>query len=359
MTTSRWSSGASETATGSDRRKLMRRVWWILLSAALAVPQLACDRQPASAARESTRAQTTTVPAYLEPLFHSIDSLLPGQLRDSLRQLSLDSAYTFRAWRLVEAVKPLEAGWIRSPIGDSILAHGEKAYMTSAIVLDLYQQHLRGEPLDLAGALRRVSPAYVEMIRPHTISVDSVFLERDLDDNDVPDQLVREARRYPVEGAGTGRDSVTGENSVGYAEHRLALYLNAPPSTSQAPAWFASFDDVNDGQLIRTFARSGGGTLLVLGIGGGDAYETVVLLVRQGQAREILHHQLDYGDGKVDLSEQDGRVIVVVTGMVELGGREVRPTIECPREAWAGSRLVYDDTAKQFVVEQAVCVPRS
>jgi hypothetical protein len=358
MTTSRWSSGAYETATGSDRRELMRRVRWLLLSATLAVPQLACDRRPAPAARDSTHAQTTTVPAYLAPLFHSIDSLLPGQLRDSLRNLSLDSAYTFRMWRLAEAVKPLEAGWIRSPIGDSILAHGEKAYMTGTIVLDLYQQHLRGEALDLAGALRRVSPAYVERIRPQTISVDSVLLERDLDDNNVPDQLVREARRFPIEAGHPGRDSVAEEDAVSYAEHRLALYLNAPPSTSQAPTWFASFDDISDGQLIRTIARSGG-TLLVLGIGGGDAYETVILLVRLGQAREILHHQIDYGEGAFDVSDQDGRVTVVVTGTVELGGREVKPTIACPREAWAGSRLLYDDTAKQFVVEQSICVPRS
>src|SRR5437016_5090845 len=117
------------------------------LAAALAFCQLACDRASSHATRESARAQAT-VPAYLQPIFHSLDSLLPGQERDSLRRLALDSGFAFRAWQLAEEVKPLEASWIRSPIGDSVLAHGEKSYMTSDIVLDLYHQHLRGEPLD-------------------------------------------------------------------------------------------------------------------------------------------------------------------------------------------------------------------
>jgi hypothetical protein len=333
----------------------MRHVGRVALFAAFALLHLACDRHTAPPARDSTRAQQTAVPAYLAPIFHSIDSLLTGQQRDSLRRLSLDSAYTYRAWQLVEAVKPLEAGWIRTPIGDSILAHGEKAFMTSDIVLDLYQQHLRGEPLDLAGALHRVSPAYVDRIRPQTITVDSILLDRDLDGTNVPDQLVRESRRFPTGAAGAGRDSE--ENAGSYAEHRLALYLNAPPSASQAPAWFASFDDTDGGDLIRAIPR-GDGTLLMLGIPSADAYETVVLLVQHAQAREILHHQIDYGEGNVQVSEQDGRVTLVVSGAVELGGRNVAPTIECPREAWPGSRLVYDDAAKQFTVEQSVCVPR-
>ena len=130
--------------------------------------------------------------------------------RDSLRHLSPDSGFTFRAWDLVERVKPLEAGWIRSAIGDSILAHGEKSYVTSLIVLDLYQQHLRNEPLDLTGALRRVSPDYVESVVPHNISVDSVLLERDMDGNGVADHLVREARRHSIEMPRPGHDTTAG-----------------------------------------------------------------------------------------------------------------------------------------------------
>jgi hypothetical protein len=300
------------------------------------------------------------VPAYLQPIFHSIDSLLPGVQRDSLRRLALDSGFTFRAWRLDDEIKPLAPGWIRSPIGDSIIAHGEKLYMTSLVVLDLYHQYVRGEPLDLNGALRRISPEYVDMILPQTISVDSVLLEGDVDGKDVSDHLVREARRRLIDPTSREQDSSSGSDTLGYPDHRLALYLNSAPSRSAIPAWATPFDNDSDGQLDRSITLSSGGTLLLLDMSGADATETVILLVRQGQAHEILRHQIDYGEGDFRLRVTDGRVAVDATGDVQLGGRTVSPTIQCATpQSWPGSTLIYNATTKQFVVERSICIPRT
>jgi hypothetical protein len=329
------------------------------LVSAVALCQLACDRSSSHDTRESARAETN-VSAYLQPVFHSLDSLLSGQQRDSLRHVTLDSGFTFRAWQLTEVAKPLVAGWMRSPIVDSIIAHGEKAYMTPEIVLDLYHQHLRGESLSLGGALRRVSPEYVDSILPHTISVDSVLLEKDIDGNNIPDHLVREARRRPVEVPVQDRDGTAGVDTISFAEYRLALYLNARPASSNIPAWMASFDDVNDGELVKAIPLASGGTVLVIDVSYADAVETVMLLAWQGQAQEILRHQIDYGEGDFKLHDSDGRVAVDVTGDVQLGSRTVRPTGQCaaPR-SWPGSTLVYNDTTKQFVVERSICIPRT
>ena len=84
------------------------------------------------------------------------------------------------------------------------------------------------------------------------------------------------------------------------------------------------------------------------------------MLARQGQAKEILRHQIDYGEGDFKLHDTDGRVAVDVTGDVRLGARTVSPTIQCPKpQSWPGSTLVYNDTTKQFVVERSICIPRT
>ncbi|MFL5613943.1 MAG: hypothetical protein ACJ796_09820 [Gemmatimonadaceae bacterium] len=320
-----------------------------------------CEHASSHDTGDSARAQAS-VPAYLQPIFHSIDSLLPGVQRDSLRRLALDSGFTFRAWHLDEEVKPLEPGWIRSPVGDSVIAHGEKSYMTSLIVLDLYQQHLRSEPLDLAGALRRVSPEYVQQVVPHTISIDSVLLDRDMDGNGVPDHFVREVRRQAMRLPPPVNDSAaaTDADTVVTASYKLVLYLNAAATTSSIPAWSASFDERNDGELLRAIALSDAGTLLVIGLYGADASESVILLVRQGQAQEILRHQIDDGEGDFKLRDADGRVAIDVTGDAQLGGRTVSPTIQCAApQSWPGSTLIFNDTTKQFVVERSICIPRT
>src|SRR4051794_5914100 len=163
-------------------------------SVAFAFVIVACDQRSTSSA-----AALGDVPVYLRPAFHSLDSLLTAQQRDSLRALSLDSGFGYRNHRLADVIKPLGDRWMHSSVGDTVIGHGEKSYVTGSIVLDLYQQHLHHEPLDFAGALRRISPAYVDSIIPHTVSVDSVFLRGDLDASNVPDQLVREVRRQPIE----------------------------------------------------------------------------------------------------------------------------------------------------------------
>jgi hypothetical protein len=324
---------------------------------ALTLIALACERRPGPRASDSARAQAS-VPAYLQPIFHSLDSLLPARQRDSLRALPLDSAFRFRSHRLADEVNPLVGTWMHSAIVDSIVAHGEQPYMTPEIVLDLYQQHLRGETLDLAGALHRVSPEYVDAIRPHIVSVDSVLLEKDLDGDKLPDRLVRERRRDAPEVDDGNGDSAASADTIGYSEYRLALYLGGTPAAARTPVWNTSFDGAADGEFIRAIDRTGGETLLVVGVSGADAYETMIVLVRHGAARTILNHQIDYGEGDFDVRDKDGRVVVVATSNVQLGSHEVSPTIECSREQWPATTLVYDDTAKEFVVERSVCLAR-
>lgn len=313
---------------------------------------LACERRSTPATEQSA-----DVPAYLRPAFHSIDSTLTGLERDSLRRLSLDSGYFYRSHELDEQIKSLEDGWIHSPIGDTVIAHGEKSYMTRSIVLDLYHQYLRYEPLDIAGALRRISPDYVHNVMPHTVSVDSVLLRQDLDGSDVPDQLVRESRRDPIEVGVENSGNPPEMDTVSVTEYRLALYLDASPLEAPA-AWSATYDDVSDGSLIKRIALPAGGTLLFLDLGGADADETVVLLVRHGAARELLRHQVDYGEGSFALRDANGRVEVDITGEVRLGDRTVSSDIQCPATEWPGSTLQYDESARGFVVQRTICVPR-
>ena len=324
----------------------------------VAVLAAGCERGHTAqvAAHDSVRVQAAT-PAYLRSIFHSLDSLVPAWHRDSLRNLSLDSAWALRTRRVTEEAQPLVAGWMESPIVDSIKAHGEQPYMTPEIVLDLYQQYLRGDRPDLAGALHRVTPEYVASIRPHRLSVDSVLLERDLDGNGIADHLVREASRRPVDIDAADRDSAAAGDTVFFVERRLALYLNVAPSPTATPAWTTSFDSEGEADLFRAIDRKGE-TLLFIQINGADADEAVVLLVRRGAVQQILHHQINYGEGDFDLSEKAGRVALVASGDLEVSGRGVEPKIECPREAWPGLALAYNDTTRQFVIERSVCVPR-
>jgi hypothetical protein len=207
-----------------------------------------------------------------------------------------------------------------------------------------------------------VSPEYVQAVVPHTISIDSVLLDRDMDGNGVPDHLVREVRRQAMTLPPRVNDSAaaTDADTVVTASYRLVLYLNAAASTSSIPAWSVSFDERDDGELVRAVALSDAGTLLVIGLSGADASEIVILLARQGQAQEILRHQIDNGEGDFKLRDADGRVAIDVTGDVQLGGRTVSPTVQCAApQSWPGSTLIYNDTTKQFVVERSICIPRT
>lgn len=328
-----------------------RFVFVRLLSVLLA---FGCGRQPAPNA-----AQSADVPTYLRPAFHSLDSLLTDQQRDSLRALPLDSGFVYRNHRLVEYVKGLEQIWIHSPVGDTVLAHGEKAYMTDEVVLDLYHQHLRREPLDIDGALRRISPEYVKNILPHTVFVDSVLLRRDLDGSNGTDQLVREATRRPIDVGGQSPNDSTYGDTVSIGEYRLALYLDAAPLTSRPAAWSEAFDEKDDGHLERSIPLRAGGTLLVLDLAGADAVQTAIVLVQNGSAREILRHQIDYGEGAIALRDTAGAIVVDVTGDVQLGDRRVTSDIQCAPTEWPGSMLLYEESRRAFVVQRTICIRRN
>lgn len=64
-------------------------------------------------------------PAWLQPIFRELDTLLTDGQRDTLRRLTLDSAFAYRVRRLGPIVTPGTAVWVRTPAGDTIIARGE------------------------------------------------------------------------------------------------------------------------------------------------------------------------------------------------------------------------------------------
>lgn len=331
--------------------------------AALLIGTGACDARPRSSAVDSaSTAQRSSiaaagapspssaqgrVPAYLQPVFRALDTLLTAAQRDTLRSLTLDSGFVYRTHRLADVVAPMAPEWVRSPIGDTVIAHGERGNGTTVdVVLDLYQQHLRGGPIDLAGALRRVSLDNVSPFERTTVSVDSVLLHRDLDGSGRPDRLVRQLRKKRFNG------------QPAIVDRRLALYLDAASSDSISPAWAIDWDDVSNGTLEQTLPVAGGGTLLVFNVAHADADEAIVLHPLRGDVRELLRQQIDYGEGSFAIAKVGGRVVVTATGAVRIDGRVVTPRIQCTAQQWPASTLVLDDANRGFMPERPVCLPR-
>ena len=292
----------------------------------------------ASAARDS-------VPVYLRPVFASLDTLLTDSQRDTLRALHPDSAFFFRTRTLGPQVKAMVPLWIRLPVGDTLIAHGERqpGLVASAVLLDLYQQHLRRENIDLDGAMHRISPDYVANYRA-TIRIDSVLLAGDVDSSGGTDGLVRVARRAPDEEQPIFR--------------RLALYLDAPPSRARKPAWTTEWDDISEERLSQTFPLSSGGTLLVIATGGADDDANEILLVRRGVVRRLVAHQIDSGEGDFIARVEGGRVVVSASGDVLVERRRVSPTIVCTAGEFPGSKIVFDGADGGFVSAASVCLPR-
>jgi hypothetical protein len=115
---------------------------------------------------------------------------------------------------------------------------------------------------------------------------------------------------------------------------------------------------MNDASLVRSIRLPAGGTLLVLGLNAADGYQTVILLLRHGEAREVLRHEIDYGEGNFALRDADGRIAVDFTGDAQLGERHVTSETKCTDKEWPGSTLVYDESVHGFVVERMICLPR-
>ena len=328
----------------------MRARFW--LAGATALAAVGCDRPSGDAANAkdtsvalASAAARDSVPAYLLPVFASLDTLLTDAQRDTLRALDPDSAFFFRTRTLGPVVEAMVPVWIRLPVGDTLIAHGERqpGMVASPVLLDLYQQHLRRQAIDLAGALHRISPDYVSNYRT-TLTVDSVLLAADVDGSGGADRLVREARRSPDEEQPLFR--------------RLALYLDPPASGAGKAAWTTEWDDISEETLTQTFPLSAGGTLLVIGTGAADADANEILLVRRGTIRLLLAHQIDSGEGDFTARAEGGRVVVTVSGDARVETRVVSPTIACASGEWPGSTITFESTDGRVLSVASVCLTR-
>lgn len=302
-----------------------------------------CSRRDAPG-NDSTRISSTSAtaaPNWLRPAFHLLDSTLTDAQRDTLRATSLDSAYEYRS-RLARLVEAHAHEWQRSAAGDTLVAHGETlGNVQASILLDLYQQLLQRRALDLNGALHRMSPDYV-YARYDRVITDSTLINHDLDDSGAPDRLVRQARFTVVD-----RDTVNRES-------QLALYLD----TASAPAWGSGFDEFG-AELDRAPVPIGaGGSLVVIHSSGGDADTYTLVDVHAGRAREVLQHQIDYGQGFFSIRRDSGRVVVTATREVRIAAQPQAASVKCSASEWPALVLAFDDRRREFVVERQQCLPQ-
>lgn len=293
------------------------------------------------------------MPAYLQPIFAALDTLLTAAQRDSLRALPMDSAFRLRNWSLDTVMKPMMGAWVRTPIGDTVIARGEEGFMTDAVIIDLYQQHLKGERLDITAALRRISPEYVESLKRYAVTPGEVLLARDLDGSGSADRLVRESRKE-TEGS-LGYDARE-DDATRLVTRRVALYIDAGSGTA---AWGTTWTDDVDVRLDTAVSAPVGGTLLVVVSSIADVDETDVVLVVAGTAREVLSHQIDHGEGSFAIRDSVGSIIVEASGDVYLPDGKVQATIRCPDGMWPGSTFVFDQATRRFVRRGGTCIARA
>jgi hypothetical protein len=320
------------------------------------VALVACDTQrrpPAVDSTRTTRALAATaspspptsgdVPAYLQPIFRALDTLLTDAQRDTLRTMTPDSALGFRV-ALAPLIKQIAEAWALMPIGDTLRARGAwYPDATASILLDLYQQRLRAQPLDFAAAFERLTRDS-SPVRP-SVRVDTVLLQQDLDGNGGTDRLRREAQTMPF------------EDTVITTVRQLALYLDSA-SASSPPTWASSWHEFDAGLARQPLSLPGGGSLLVVIEDAADAVMHTALIVRRGEVRKLLHHQVDHGEGDFSIREDNGRIVLTATKKVELSGHPVELQARCRHEEWPGATLVLDAAGGRFVVERAICAPR-
>lgn len=285
------------------------------------------------------------VPPYLAPVFAALDTLLTPVQRDSLRALSLEEAFEFRNHVLSDQVQDMAPVWQRMPVGDTLIARGETLPGVQVnILMDLYQQYLKGSSIDLAAALHRMSLDYV-YTRKTVVRVDSVILHRDLDGSGQEDVLVQEVRR--------GEDPDDGRAPV----FRAALYLDGASPVTTTPAWAAEWS-TDEVAFFRESFVTDGGTLLVFVTDFADAVVHRLVHVSRGRAAEVLTHQLDYGEGDFAIRGDSGRVVVTATKDVRIGGRTLAAASSCGAREWPGARLVFQPASGTFIRESSVCVRR-
>jgi hypothetical protein len=89
-----------------------------------------------------------------------------------------------------------------------------------------------------------------------------------------------------------------------------------------------------------------------------DGTQATVIHARHGVVREVLHHQVDSGEGDFSMHEVDHRIVIDATGTVDLVGHEVKPKIQCTKDEWPGVSLVFDVSKDVFVLDRSICMQR-
>ena len=278
-------------------------------------------------------------PAWLQPIFRELDTLLTDAQRDTLRLLTLDSAFAYRVRRLGPIVEPRKAEWVRTPAGDTIIARGEKSDQgTVMVALDLYQQHLRGDRLDVDAAVRRYSLDYAfEWGR--RVTFDSTLIERDIDGSGRPDRVAIEHRTGDVP-----------KEQGGITELRVSLFLDG----ATAPVWSTHW--LHDMESTIRSVHSLGGGLLQIDFTVEETEETILVHARDGAARVALRHEVTPGDGSLRIASSGGRVLVTATKGAEVEGTRIVPTESCGAEAWPALVVAFDSTARRFSPAGSTCV---
>lgn len=280
-------------------------------------------------------------PAWLQPIFRELDTLLTDAQRDTLRRLTLDSAFAYRVRGLGPIVAPRTAVWVRTPAGDTIIARGET--LNSAVpilMLDLYQQHLRGEALDVAAAVRRYSPDYA-FTWGRKIALDSVLIARDIDGNGRTDRVAIEKR--------TGDPP---KDEGGIVELRVSLFLDGAADPVWSTMWMDDMESTIRG------AQSLGGGLLQVDLAVEETEETLLVHTRDGAARVAFRHEIESGDGGIRIASSGGRVLVTASKRAEVEGERVVPTESCGARAWPALVVAYDDTTRRFSPVGSTCLAR-
>lgn len=318
------------------------RSFRILVPLAIAACTTREDARPDSTAAApivSASPNARAVPAWIQPIFRELDTLLTDGQRDTLRRLTLDSAFAYRVRVLGPILAPQTGAWIRTPAGDTIIARGEKSNHGAVLVmLDLYQQHLRGEALDVAGALHRYSPDYA-FLWGRKIAFDSLLIARDIDGDGRTDRVGIEKR--------TGD---TPKEKGGIVELRVSLFLD----TSTAPTWASHW--MHDMESTIRGVVSLGAGLVQVDLSEEESEETIFLHARDGAARAALRHRIDGGDGMIRIAAAGGRVQVTATKGAEIEGKQVAPAESCGADAWPALVAAFDSTTRRFTPAGSTCV---
>jgi hypothetical protein len=179
------------------------------------------------------------------------------------------------------------------------------------------------------------------------ITIDTLFLARDLDRSGKTDYVARESR--------PGRSQST-------KDHRVAIYLDAKPG-SRAPNWANGWDEMEIGDdqgLQAAYSIAPGVSLVDVWWNYADADGDELLVVERGGVRSELTHAVDYGQGIFSITQPAGQTVVEASlgnQNLKVGGALVSAgaDMQCPAGQMSAVRLTYDPKSGHFTAGPAHC----